>query len=58
MIERIKAMPFSVLVSIMFLLISYIVWCFTVPQIGLLLTFIVACFAAAYRIINYIVDGC
>lgn len=58
MIERIKAMPFGVKLSVLFLLISYISLFFLVPQVALFIAFLLTCFTAAYRIINYIVDGC
>jgi len=57
MIERIKAMPFGVKLSVIFLLISYIVFLCLVPQVGLFIAFILTCMAAVYRIIDYVVLG-
>lgn len=58
MIERIKAMPFGVKLSVLFLLISYVAFLLFVNlQAGLFIAFILTCMAAVYRIIDYVVLG-
>ena len=57
MIERIKAMPFGVKLSVIFLLICYIAFLCLVPEVGLFIAFILTCISAACRIIDYVVLG-
>jgi hypothetical protein len=55
--ERIKAMPWGVKLSVVFLLIFYIALLFLWPVIWLSLTFLIALYTAINRIIEYNVSG-
>ena len=51
--ERIKAMPFSVILSVIFLLVCCIAFLFFVPQLALYIAFIIAFMASSIIVINY-----
>lgn len=54
--KQIKAMPWSVKLAIIFLLICYITLLFLVPVASLIITFFIGVGAAINRILVYIIN--
>jgi hypothetical protein len=57
MFEKIKTMPLSVKLAILFLISVYITMCVLVPPVGLALGITAPSLWSIFRIMTYFVDG-